>query len=224
MKETLAILFNCGRRLSSGFFLRCRSFVLPLKKTRSELWAEWIGAAFGMLPLLLAPGAAPAAPCEVKNTAPPFIRHDLTVIYCKLCSNGYITIIISNPYAHAVTTDSTVVENLGSSVLTLDPTAPTPIPYSVNDGDLMLGSAPLVRGTNDSILTWNSSRVPTCAILKYRPANNQSNTSTALAANNVVFPSGSPCLVASNNIVDFIVTGKFAAFTSSGPWGDAYER
>jgi hypothetical protein len=123
-----------------------------------------------------------------------------------------------------ITTDITVVESLGSSGVIFDSSAPMTIPYSVNDGDLMVGSAALASGTNGSILTWNSSRLPALGILEYRPANNQSNTSNALAANNVALPGGSPCFVASNNIVDFIVTREFAACTSNCLWGDTHEQ
>jgi hypothetical protein len=123
-----------------------------------------------------------------------------------------------------ITIDITVVENLGSSGLTFDSSAPTPIPYSVNDGDPMVGSALLASGTNGSILTWNSSRLPALGILEYRPANNQSNTINALAANDVVLRGGSPCLVDSNSILDFIFTTDFSASTSNCPWGDTYEQ
>ncbi len=218
-----ANILECGPLLSSGFFLRCRSRVMPLRKTKLKSWAAWIGAAFGMLGLLLAAETASAAPCDVKNNAPPSIRHDLTDSYCELCRYGYITIAVANPYDAAHMTAMTVVENLGSSGLTCDPTAPNPVRYSVNGDPLQVGSAPIIGG-GGSTLTFTSAQVPGLSLLETRPVNNQSNTINALVANNGVLPGGSPCLVASNNIVDFIVTGDFAACTSNCPWGDTYER
>ncbi|PQP33379.1 hypothetical protein C6A37_13215, partial [Desulfobacteraceae bacterium SEEP-SAG9] len=84
------------------------------KKTKPKLWAAWIVAAFGVLALFLAAGAASAAPCDVKNNTPPFIRHDLTVSYCELCGTGYVTIVIANPYEGSDMTGMTVEEDLRS--------------------------------------------------------------------------------------------------------------
>jgi hypothetical protein len=214
----------CSRLLSCGSFPRYRSRVVPLKETELKRWAAWIGAAGGMPGLLSAAEAASAAPCDVKNNPPPFIRHDLSASYCELRGYGYVTVAISSPYEGVDMTHMTVVENLRSSGLTVHPDAPNPVTYSVNGGGPHPGSAPVVSGTNGSILTSTSSRIPALARLEDPPGNNQSATIGALAARNVVLPGGSPCLVASDNIVDFIVTGDFAAFTSNRPWGETYQR
>jgi len=154
---------------------------MPLKKTISTRWAPWIHAAFAALLLLLAAAGASAAPCDIKNNAPPFIRHDLTDSYCELCSFGYITIIISNPYERVDMTDMTVVEDLGSSGLTFDPTAPNPMTYQVNSGPLLVGSAPIISGANGSILTWNSFRIAALSRLEYQPANGFNTISITFA-------------------------------------------
>ena len=112
-----------------------------------------------------------AAPCDIKNSSPPFIRHDLTaspttsVSYCELCGYGYVTIIITTPFDGADMTSMTVVENLRSSGLTYDATAPTPMRYSVNGGALQNGGAPSISGANGSVLTWTSVQVPPLALL-----------------------------------------------------------
>lgn len=81
------------------FFRRCRSSVVLLQKTRSKFCATWLGAAIGVLALLLVAGAASAAPCDIKNNAPPFNRHDLTDSYCELCGYGYSTTILTGDSA-----------------------------------------------------------------------------------------------------------------------------
>jgi len=102
------------------FFLWCRPRVLPLKKSKSKLWVKWIGAAFGVLFLLLAAEAVSAAPCDIKPAAPAIIRHDLDASYCELCGTGYVTIVIANPYEGSDMTGMTVQEDLRSSGLTFD--------------------------------------------------------------------------------------------------------
>jgi hypothetical protein len=215
---------ECGRLLSSGFFLRCKSRVMPLKRTGLRRWAAWIDAAFGWPDLLLVAEAASAASCDVKNRPPPFIRHDLSASYCELRGCGYVTVVISNPYEGVDMASMTVVEDPGGSGLTCDPTAPSPATYRVNGGGLQPGSAPAVNGANGSILSWNSSRIPGLNRLEHQPGNCQSKTISALAARNVVLPGGSPWRVASNNIADLIGTGNFAASTSNCLWGDTHER
>ena len=107
-----------------------------------------------------------AAPCDTKNNAPAFIRHDLTtsqttsVSYCELCGYGYVTVVITNPYAGADMTAMTLVENMGASGLTYDSTAPAPMRYSVNGGALQTGGAPTISGANGSVLTWTSAQIP----------------------------------------------------------------
>ncbi|HTF99090.1 MAG TPA: isopeptide-forming domain-containing fimbrial protein, partial [Nitrospirota bacterium] len=115
--------------------------------------------------LLSAVTAAPAAPCDIKHSAPPFIAHDVTAnpgtsaSYCELCGYGYVTIVISNPYSGATMMNMTVTENLGSSGLTYDPAAPTPVRYSVNGGPAFAGAAPAVSG-GGSVLTWTAAEIP----------------------------------------------------------------
>ncbi|MFA6902921.1 MAG: isopeptide-forming domain-containing fimbrial protein [Gallionellaceae bacterium] len=131
--------------------------------------------------------AAFAAACDLKPSAPAFIRHDLTasaatsVSYCELCGYGYVTVIVSNPYVGngADATDMinmTVVENLRSSGLTYEPTAPNPVRYSVNGGALQVGGAPSISGASGSILTWTSAQIPPLNLLA--PQVNINNFST----------------------------------------------
>jgi len=107
--------------------------------------------------LLLPVVDALAAPCDIKNNTPPFIEHDLTnnvntsASYCELCGYGYVTIVITNPYQGADMINMSVVEDLGSSGLVYDPTAPNPIRYRMN-GTPIAGPAPSGAG---SILTFN---------------------------------------------------------------------
>lgn len=117
--------------------------------------------------LFLAASSAWAAPCDIKNGAPAFIRHDLTasqttsVSYCELCGYGYVTIIVTNPYDGAAMTSIRVVENLGTSGLSYAPAAPNPVRYSINGGAAVNGPAPAISGTNGSVLTWNAGAFPT---------------------------------------------------------------
>jgi hypothetical protein len=175
------------------FLRRCRSRVVPLNETRSKSCALWLGSVFDVPALFLVAGAVSAAPQGIKNSAPPFIRHDLTHSFCELHFYGHSTIIVTNSYRGVEMKDMTVVEKLGSFGLTI-----------------------------------TSAQVSALRLLKSRRDSNQSNTINntinVLAANNVGPPGGSPCLVASNNIFDFIVTGDFVACTSNGPWGVTCEQ
>jgi len=171
------------------FLRRCRSRLVPLNEISSKFCASWLGSAFDVPALFLVAGAASAAPCDIKISAPPVIRHDLTFSFCEIYFYGHSTIIVTNPYQGVDMTDVEVVENLGSSWLTS-----------------------------------TSAQVSALTLLESRQDSNQSNTGNALAAKNVGPRGGSPCLVASNNIFDFIVTADFAACTSNCPWGDTYER
>jgi uncharacterized repeat protein (TIGR01451 family)/fimbrial isopeptide formation D2 family protein len=121
-----------------------------------------------------------SAPCDTKPGAPQLIQHNITasaatsVSYCELCGYGYVTIIVSNPYlgTGASSTDMismTVVENLRSSGLTYDSSAPNPIRYSVNGGALVAGGAPGVSGVNNSVLTWTSAQIPPLNLLAPLP-------------------------------------------------------
>lgn len=201
---------SCGQLWSAGFFLRCRSLVIPLKKAKLKLWGN--------------------GPCDVRNNALPFILHDLTNIprigtisYCELYGNSYITITISNPYMGVDMTDMGAVGNLDSFRLTFDPTASTEVTNRVNGTLLMAASPPLADKTNESILTWKPCHIPAFGILEDLPCSNESNTINALAANDLLHPGGSRCRVASNKIHDFIVTGDFVGCSSECPMGDTYK-
>jgi len=120
-----------------------------------------------------------AAPCDLTNNPPPFVKHDLTgsqassVSYCELCGYGYVTITITNPYLGADMIDMQVVENLGSSGLTFAPAAPAPVTYSVDGGGAVAGPAPTISGANGSVLTWTAGSFPTLVA-----ANGAANFST----------------------------------------------
>jgi len=107
--------------------------------------------------LLLPAVTALAAPCDIKNSTPPFIDHDLnnnaatSASYCELCGYGYVTIVITNPYEGADMTNMSIREDLRSSGLVYDPSAPTPIRYTMN-GTPFIGPAPTGAG---SVLTFN---------------------------------------------------------------------
>ena len=135
-----------GLLLTFDFFQQCRSRVMPLKKTKSIRWAEWICAALSALVLLLASDAAFAAPCDIRPAAPAIIRHELSDSYCELCGYGYVTIVITNPYEGADMTNMTVVENLGASGLTFYNDPPTPVTVSINGGPDWPTGDPAVSG------------------------------------------------------------------------------
>lgn len=86
------------------YLRRCRSRVVLLKETRSKFCVSWLVVAFGVLALFLVASEASAAPCDIKNSAPPFIRHDLTYSFCELYFYGYSTIIVTGDFA-ACTSD-----------------------------------------------------------------------------------------------------------------------
>ena len=151
------------------FFLRCWLRVILPKKTRSKFWSAWLGTAFGVLTLLLFAESVLAAPCDLRSSPPPFIRHDLSASYCELCGYGYVTVIVSNPYEEVDMTAMTVVENLGTSGLTFDPSAPNPVTYRVNGGSSQVGLAPTISGANGSTLTWTSAQIPALSRLAYDP-------------------------------------------------------
>ncbi|MGD8891385.1 MAG: hypothetical protein PVF94_00005 [Desulfobacterales bacterium] len=164
----LVALIATGSCLSV-FFLWCWSHIVPLKKTKPKLWVAWLGTIFGVIALLSASEAALAAPCDLRSSPPPFIRHDLTNSYCELCGYGYVTVIVSNSYEEVDMIDMTVVENLLNSGLTFDPTAPNPVTYRVNAGASQPGLAPTISGANGSTLTWTSAQIPALSRLEYDP-------------------------------------------------------
>ncbi len=172
--DVMEKFFFFNKIISAGccrlvFFLRCWLRVILPKKTKPKLWAAWISAAFGMLALLLPSEAVLAAPCDLRSSPPPFIRHDLTASYCELCGYGYVTVIVSNPYEEVDMIDMTVVEDLRNSGLTYDPSAPNPVTYRVNSGASQVGGAPTISGTNNSTLTWTSAQIPALSRLEYDP-------------------------------------------------------
>jgi hypothetical protein len=85
------------------------------------------------------------------------------------------------------------------------------------------GSASSISGDYPTLI-FTSAQIPAHGLLETQQGNNQSNTLHAVADNNVVLRGGTPYLLASDNIVDFIVNGDFAAGTSNCSWGDTYER
>ncbi len=98
-----------------------------------------------------------AAPCDIKPGTPDIVRHDLSASYCELCSYGYITIVVSNPYEGADMTNMMVVENLGASGLTYtDVSGLSSVTYSVNGGPQQAGGRPAVAGNE---LTWTSAEI-----------------------------------------------------------------
>ena len=129
-----------------------------------------IKAVFIAIGLILPATNALAAPCDIKNNPPPFIEHDITnnvatsASYCELCGYGYVTIVVTNPYEGADMINMTVVEDLGTSGLTYDPTAPNPVSYTLN-GIPVAGPAPTGAG---SLLTFNLAGIT----LDSQPGNN----------------------------------------------------
>ena len=125
---------------------------------------------FIVVGLALPAAKAFALPCDLIGGAAPFIDHDLnsnpstSLSYCELCGYGYVTIVITNPYEDADMINMTVVENLGSSGLVYDPTAPNPIRYTIN-GSPVAGPPPTGAG---SLLTFNLAGLP----LNSGPGNN----------------------------------------------------
>ncbi len=130
---------------------------MPLKKIKSIRWADRIWAAFSALVLLLAADTAFAAPCDIRPAAPAIIRHDLSTSYCELCSYGYVTIVITNPYEGADMTGMTVVENLVNPGLTFHNDPSVPVTVSINGGPAWPTGDPTVIG---STLTWTPSEIP----------------------------------------------------------------
>ncbi len=160
--------------------------------------------------LFLAANAALAAPCDIKNNAPPFIDHDLTAnvvtsaSYCELCGYGYVTTIISNPYSGATMSTMIVTEDMGGSGLTYDPTAPTPIRYRVNGGPAVAGAAPSISG-GGSLLTWTATQIPALGSLASAPGqgNNAQTITITFAVRRVTNPEG---LVSANRTIQAVLT------------------
>jgi uncharacterized repeat protein (TIGR01451 family)/fimbrial isopeptide formation D2 family protein len=171
--------------------------------------------------LFLAASAAVGAPCDIKNNAPSFIDHDLTAnvststSYCELCGYGYITTIISNPYSGATMSNMIVTENMGSSGLTYDPTAPTPIRYSVNGGPAVIGTAPVISG-GGSVLTWTPAQISALSSLASTPGQGSSIQTIAImfAVRRVTDPEG---LVSANRTIQANLTFGTNAFCTDSP-------
>ena len=125
---------------------------------------------------------AVAAPCDIKNSPPPFIQHNLTptISWCELCGYGYVTIVVNNPYVGADMINMSVMEDLRTSGLTFEPTAPTPM--RVNGASLGAGSYPNVSGTNGSVLTWPTAKFAQLSSLAWVPGINNFKTLTITVA------------------------------------------
>ncbi|MGB3212034.1 MAG: SdrD B-like domain-containing protein [Desulforhopalus sp.] len=148
---------------------------MPLQKNVSTNWLIQIAVGVMVIGVSILHDVAQAAPCDTKSGI-SFIRHDLGNSYCELCGYGYVTIVVANPYRYtdvpfgtdipgAVMTDMTVVENLGSSGLRYEPSAPNAITYRVNNGPTQTGSAPIISG-GGSTLTFTSAEIPALASLE----------------------------------------------------------
>jgi uncharacterized repeat protein (TIGR01451 family)/fimbrial isopeptide formation D2 family protein len=173
-------------------------------KLMSTIFKHLLQSAMAVAGLLLSFSVATAAPCDVKNNAPAFIAHDLTASYCELCGYGYVTIDIANPYAGATMENMTVTENLGSSGLTYDPTAPNPVRYSVNGGPGVAGAAPTISG-GGSVMTFTQAQIPPLSSLASVPGNgnNAQTISITFAVRRIANPEG---LVSSNRTIDAALT------------------
>ena len=166
-------------------------------KLLSSVTTHLVQLAAALVVQLLAVDVALSASCDVKNNAPPFISHDLTAnistspSFCELCGYGYVTIIISNPYSGAMMTNITVMEDLGTSGLTYDPTAPTPIRYSINGATAVIGTAPAISG-GGSVLTWTPAKIPALSSLTSTPGqgNNPQTIAITFAVRRVTDPEG----------------------------------
>ena len=157
-----------------------------LKESGLNRLAAWITRAFSLLIFLMATGTAFSAPCDTKSGI-PFIRHDLSESYCELCNYGYVTVVISNPYRYtydttfpytdppipgATMTGMVVVEDLGSSGLEYDPSAPAPFSASVNGTPVAVNPPP---GGSGGTVTFSSSQIPALASLASNASNSQVN-------------------------------------------------
>ncbi|MBN2428043.1 MAG: DUF11 domain-containing protein [Deltaproteobacteria bacterium] len=136
---------------------------------RGLAWVHLFSLLAGFSGILLLAQTVQAAPCDTKSGF-SFVRHDLSESYCELCGYGYITVVISNPYSYtydttppftdppipgATITNMVLVENLGSSGLVYDPTAPNPFSVSVNGTPVAVLAPP---GTSGTTLTFSSAQ------------------------------------------------------------------
>ena len=159
----------------------------------------------GVLGLLFCPSDINAAPCDLKSNPPPFIDHDLSLSFCELCSYGYVTIVVANPYRYtndpfdptapdipgANMSNLTIEENLGVSGLRYDPAAPDPITYRINNGPSQNGMQPPVISGGGATLTFSSEQVPALALVESRRNPMQFNTvSITFAVRRTTDPEG----------------------------------
>jgi uncharacterized repeat protein (TIGR01451 family) len=185
-----------------------------------------LAAAVLVVGLLLFSAAVQAAPCDIKPGAAPFIQHDLSNSYCELCGYGYITIVVTNPYAFtrnrpspdipgATMTAMTVEENLGISGLSFASGAPNPVTYRVNNGIVQSGSAP---GTSGSTLAFTSFQIPPLDLLEAQPGINQFNTITiTFAVTRTTDPEG---LLDADRTIQSTLTFSTDAGCSDSPQSD----
>ncbi len=161
---------------------------MSLRRTILHIFQKLSLALLSILSLLLTSQAVLAAPCDLKPNH-YFVRYDLSNSYCELCGYGYITVVIANPYQFtpdppnpdipgATMSDIELVEQLGTSGLEYDPTAPNPVTYQVNSGIIQAGSAPTISGANNSTLTFTSTEIPALTQLDARSEPNLFNTIT----------------------------------------------
>ncbi len=202
-----------------------------LRKSVSKISNRLLVAAFWLLALVLVAEAVLAAPCDIKPSPRPFVQHDLSNSYCELCGYGYITVVVSNPYRYtpdpfdpfapdipgATMTDMLLVEELGSSGLRYEPSAPNPITYRVNSGPTQIGAAPSMSG-GGSILTFSSAEVPALALLAAREEINQFNTITiTFAVRRTTNPEG---LLSANRTIQANLSFDTDSGCSNSPQND----
>ncbi|WP_319409576.1 SdrD B-like domain-containing protein [uncultured Desulfosarcina sp.] len=200
-----------------------------LKKIGLNKLAALLTPAFSLLMLLMATGTSFSAPCDTKSGI-PFIRHDLSESYCELCNFGYVTVVISNPYIYtydttfpytdppipgATMTNMVVVENLGSSGLVYDPSAPAPFTASVNGTPVAVNPPP---GGSGSTVTFSSSQIPALASLSAHPSGSQVNFITiSFAVRRTSNPEG---LVSANRSIQATLTFNTDSSCTDSPESD----
>ena len=178
---------------------------MSTKQSIRKIFRQLIFTLLGVMSLLSYSVGVQAAPCDLKSNPPPFIDHDLNVSFCELCSYGYVTIVVTNPYRYtndpfdpnapdipgALMTNLTIEENLGDSGLRYDPGAPDPITYRINNGSVRNGLQPPVMSGGGSILTFGSAQIPALASLESLRNPNQFNSvSITFAVRRTTDPEG----------------------------------
>ncbi len=96
--------------------------------------------------------------------------------YCELCGYGYVTVNIRNPYSYvadpdpsepatpgATINDIVLTIDLGSSGLSYAPMSTGSVVYSYNGGLEQVGSAPVLSGASNRILTFDQTQISALA-------------------------------------------------------------